>query len=273
MPKVLDITGQRYGRLVALHFQEHRYTISGVPKRYWKCKCDCGNECVVDIASLRSGSSKSCGCLKIESDKTKHNHITHGQSKTRLYKIWIDMKRRCNDEWRRAYKYYGGKGITYCPEWEHFESFYEWSMSNGYNENLSIDRIDSNGNYEPSNCRWVDSFVQANNTTRNHKITFNGKTQTLSEWAKEYNISYYLLQDRINDLHWSIEDALTIPPSTVNKSHKLLTFNGKTQNITQWAKELGVSHRTITDRIKRGLPMDQVLTSGRIKTKGNNNEV
>ena len=211
MPKIIDFTGQRVGRLTVLHFGEHRRTVSGTSKRYWLCKCDCGNTCLVESQCLSKGVTRSCGCLKIESDRTNKNHLRHGKSKTRLYKIWVDIKRRCDDSLRKAYKYYGGKGITYCKEWQQFEPFYEWSMNNGYKDNLSIDRIDYNGNYCPENCRWVDSFVQANNTSRNHYITYKNKTLTVAQWAREIGINRSVLNDRINKLHWDAEKALTTP--------------------------------------------------------------
>ena len=198
--------------------------------------------------------------------KREARHLTHGMSKTRIYKIWVDMKRRCNNKNRKGYKYYGGRGITYCPEWENFEPFYKWALSNGYAENLTLDRIDVNGNYEPNNCRWVDYTTQANNTNRNHILTYKGKTQTLSEWAREYDIPYSILQDRINDLNWDTEDALTIPISSTYRNHKMLSFNGKSQNISQWSKELGLSRRTISDRLKMGLPIEDVLSKNRVKT-------
>lgn len=264
MPKAIDITGQRYGRLVALNFQEHRFSISGVPKRFWRCKCDCGNECVVDISSLRRGCIRSCGCLKIESDKNNHKHTTHGQSKTRLYKIWVGMKKRCNDEWGKTYKYYGGKGVKYADEWEYFEPFRDWSLSNGYSDKLTLDRIDSNGDYEPSNCRWVDMKTQANNTNRNHRITYKGITKTLTEWSEEYNISYSLLQGRVNS-GWDFEEAIFTPPGVLPKNSKILEYDGKKLTINGWSRELGISRRTISDRLKMGLPIEQVLSKEHIK--------
>lgn len=145
--------------------------------------------------------------------------IIHGLSKTRLYSIWCDMKKRCYNTKSRRYECYGGKGIKVCDEWLHdFSAFYEWSMANGYAENLSIDRINVNGNYEPSNCRWATIKQQQRNTTRNHFVTVNGETKTIAEWSEITGISEDVIKDRLNKLHWSEEDAVTIP--TMRKGGK-----------------------------------------------------
>lgn len=121
----------------------------------------------------------------------------------RLYVIWTNMRYRCENSNMRDYKYYGGKGTKVCKEWQDYETFKEWAIKNGYEENLTIDRIDVNGNYEPSNCRWATRKTQANNTTRNHYVTHNGVTKTISEWAEELNISqrtiYYRIQCGLTD--------------------------------------------------------------------------
>lgn len=159
-----DITGKRYGRLTAkaFHHQKGKNT-------FWLCACDCGGEKVVRISSLNNGSTKSCGCLHREQLVARNR--THGMTNSRLYDVYKDMKRRCYRPNDASYKYYGERGISVCDEWlgrNGFHNFYEWAYSNGYDENAqrgkcTIDRIDVNGNYEPSNCRWVDMKVQASN--------------------------------------------------------------------------------------------------------------
>ena len=122
------------------------------------------------------------------------------------------MKRRCYDKWRTSYEYYGGKGIKICGEWlNSFEKFEDWAIKNGYSDGLTIDRIDTSKDYFPDNCRWVTRKEQANNRTSNMMVTMNGKTQTLKEWTTELNMNYGTVNSRINRLHWSVEDALTIP--------------------------------------------------------------
>ena len=148
-------------------------------KRYFRCVCDCGNETIVFLHDLKSGGTKTCGCSKVKKFKT------HGMSDTRIYGIWTDMKQRCLNKNSVAYKWYGGCGVTICDEWKNdFMNFYNWAINNGYKEDLTLDRIDSKGNYEPENCRWADSYTQLNNTSRNHYVTIDGETRTISQWAR-----------------------------------------------------------------------------------------
>lgn len=135
------------------------------------------------------------------------NHITHGMSNTRLYSIWRDMKNRCNGIKKRDKANYYDRGITYCKEWDKFETFMLWALNNGYNDTLTIDRIDVDGNYNPNNCRWVTRTDQNNNTRRNHYITHKGETHTLVEWAHIVGISPSTLKSRLS-YGWSIEEAL-----------------------------------------------------------------
>ena len=125
--------------------------------------------------------------------------------------IWRAMKERCYNSKCEAYHNYGGRGIIVCDEWLHnFKAFYDWSITNGYRDDLTIDRIDVNGNYEPSNCRWVTRLTQANNQRTNHLITYKGETHTMAEWAKIKHISYGALRQRLYR-KWSIEKALNTP--------------------------------------------------------------
>lgn len=158
MGKIIDLANTKFGRLLVLNTFERR-------KRYiyWLCKCDCGNEKYIRSDHLRYGKITSCGCFEKEARK-EGNHTTHGLSKTRIFKIFHGMKKRCYNPECVAYSNYGGRGIKICDEWlNNYTSFHDWALSNGYADNLSIDRIDVNGNYEPSNCRWVDAKIQANN--------------------------------------------------------------------------------------------------------------
>lgn len=145
--------------------------------------------------------------------------ITHGGVGTRLYEIWCGMKKRCQNPNDKRFKNYGGRGIMICEEWKNdFQAFYDWAMANGYEDHLTIDRIDVNGNYEPSNCRWVNARVQQRNTTRNRFVTAFGKTKTIAEWSEDSGIDQGVIKDRLNKLHWTAEEAVSI--KTLKKGGK-----------------------------------------------------
>ena len=188
----LDLTGKRFGRLVVMEIAEKQYD-----HETWLCKCDCGNEKIISKRSLLSGSSRSCGCLLDETRK-KPNRITHNLSKTRIYKEFYSMRSRCKRD-SPCHKNYYEKGISVCDEWSSengFEAFLNWSLLNGYNDGLTLDRIDNNGNYEPSNCRWVTYKEQQNNKSTNVYIHYCGETKTLKQWSEYLNLSYGMLKAR-----------------------------------------------------------------------------
>ena len=192
--RIKDITNQRFGNLTAL-----KYVGSNKDKKaMWECKCDCGNTYVTTGKSLRLNLTTSCGCMKIQrAIQLGKKNKTHGKTKTRLYNIWHGMKKRCRTESDTNFKYYGGKGISVCDEWVNsFESFEDWSIKNGYSENLTLDRINPEGNYEPDNCRWADWVTQGNNRSNNVFIMFEGEEMTKAEAARKIGISSQLLQYR-----------------------------------------------------------------------------
>ena len=188
--KLVDITGKRYGRLTVIG----RTTKIGKDPT-WNCICDCGNTCIVQGNNLKNGHTKSCGCYV--KDIARKNFKVHGKTNTRIFNIWVKMKQRCTNKDDKAYAKYGGRGIKVCEEWiNDFQAFYDWSMSNGYADDLSIDRIDNDGNYEPSNCRWATDVQQSNNRRSNHYITCNGETHTIAEWSKITGINDSTIQNR-----------------------------------------------------------------------------
>ena len=208
MSRLIDLTGQRFGRLVVKGRGKTKKRIKGGTIVYWICCCDCGNLVEVVGGDLKNRYTQSCGCLAREN--ARERSTKHGMAGTRLYETWLGMKDRCYNPKDRSFKYYGELGIKVCNEWQKFETFCQWALANGYADNLTIDRIDVNGNYEPSNCRWATRKEQANNKTTNRYITFEGKTKTLKQWSEILNISYAALQYRV-DNSWSFEKIKNTP--------------------------------------------------------------
>ena len=196
MSKFINLLNQRYGKLIVI--KELGRTKSG--KAQWLCKCDCGNKKIISSASLRRGTTNSCGCLVIEK-ATKHN-----MARTSIYNCWCDMKSRCLNKNNKEYKNYGGRGIKVCDSWLKFENFYK---DMGVKPNgLTIDRINNNGNYELSNCRWATKKEQGNNKRTNKRLFFNGKEYTLKQWCCFLKLNYYTIHSRFR-LGWDVKKALT----------------------------------------------------------------
>ena len=181
-----DLTNMRFGQQVAI--RPCGKNKSG--NILWLCKCDCGNTHVVPSGKLVQGKSKSCGCYRRKNSTCmleKHGITTGG--KPRTFIIWNGMKSRCLNHNSTSYKNYGGRGISICDEWLVFENFHNWAMANGYKDWLQIDRIDNDGNYEPSNCRWVTRKENMRNCSYNHYIEIMGMRKIVSDWIKELGIS------------------------------------------------------------------------------------
>ena len=197
MAKFLDLTGQRFGKLTVIKFSKD--VQSGNRKRkYWLCQCDCGNLKEVRTDGLTRGTTKSCGCLKVENSyknlTDKYQFKPKYKVRNRkLYFVWRDIKMRCDDI---SNKRYGGRGITICNEWLNFDNFALWALNNGYKEGLSIDRINNDGNYEPSNCRWVTMKEQCRNKSTNILIEYKDQNITLAELCEISNVPYMTLRDR-----------------------------------------------------------------------------
>lgn len=204
-----NLIGKRFGRWSVVDTAEPKITKDNRKIRYWLCLCDCGIKRIVREQSLTSGKSKSCGCYHsdIMHDVGAKINTTHGMSTSRLYGIFKHMHNRCNNTKDVRYKCYGGRGISVTSEWDSFETFKDWALSNGYTESLSIDRINVNGGYSPDNCRWVDAKTQANNKSNNKCYTYNGNTHNIGEWSQIMNIPYKKLWKRLHN-GWDIEKAL-----------------------------------------------------------------
>jgi hypothetical protein len=197
--KANDLTGKRFGKLTVLRRVENN-----PGKTRWVCRCDCGKEISVIVSNLTTNHTKSCGCYNVE--QATINSTKHDMCGTRLYKIWQDMKRRCGSPLEKCFGNYGGRGVEVCKEWRTFKPFMEWALKNGYNDTLTIDRVDVNGNYEPNNCKWSTKKEQGRNKRNNFKIFYQGKTQPLSAWCEELNLDYIKTYMRLKRYNWSVEE-------------------------------------------------------------------
>lgn len=200
LSKRQELTGRVFGRLTVLHRVENRYG-----KTHWLCRCECGTTKVIQGQHLKDGHTASCGCASPFG-------TTHAGTQEQLYSVWSAMRRRCYKPNFISYANYGGRGITVCDAWRNdYAVFRSWALANGYGPNLEIDRIDVNGNYEPSNCRWVTKQVQGNNKRSNRVLELNGERRTMRQWAEHIGIDYQTLASRLNKLGWSVEKALITP--------------------------------------------------------------
>lgn len=198
----VDLTGQKFNRLVVIGRAENNKN----GKAVWICQCECGNYCKATTGGLKTGNNQSCGCLHKETFSNKK----HGKRNTRLYRIYAHMKCRCYDANNKDYMDYGGRGISVCDEWlNDFDSFYRWAIKNGYKDELTIERMNVDGNYEPTNCTWATRAEQCNNKRSNILITFGKKTQNLKQWSDELGTSYTKLYQRLYVRGWSVEKAFT----------------------------------------------------------------
>lgn len=209
MSKVNDFTGQQIGRLTVIQRADDIVSPNGRRRTAWLCRCECGKILTVrgECLSNTKRQTKSCGCLS--ADTARELKLTHGSAHTKLYGVWSGMKARCYNVNSTAYENYGGRGIQMCADWRNnYESFEKWAFTNGYSEGLSIDRIDVDGDYTPTNCRWTDATTQARNRRTNRILNFNGEEHTLTEWAQILNISPKTLFSRLY-AGYSVEKILS----------------------------------------------------------------
>lgn len=203
MGRFIDLAGKRFGRLVVVRRSKERASDKHIR---WDCQCDCGSEAVVIGHLMRYGLTKSCGCLskQITGDMSR----THGRSKTRTYRIWKGMRRRCNAPSAAHFEYYGGRGISVHPRWETFENFLE-DMGE-CPAGSSLDRVDNSKNYEPGNCRWATIQTQARNMRSNRLIEYRGEVKCLAEWAEITGLHTTVISGRLS-LGWEVGRALFTP--------------------------------------------------------------
>ena len=202
-----SLVGLKFNRFTVLSFNQKKYDSTPRATAYWNCQCECGTMRVVKSGDLVSGSRTSCGCLKKQ--LLTKLLTTHGLSHSPIYQSWSGMRSRCQNPKNESFPYYGGRGIKVCARWSRFEHFLK-DMGSGYSEGLTLDRIDTFGNYCPKNCRWATRKQQSNNRRSNKPITFNGQTKNMREWSQVLGGSKSLVQFRIKS-GWTIEEALSYP--------------------------------------------------------------
>lgn len=236
MGKVIDITGQTFGKLTVLkeagRSSENRAT--------WLCKCECGKEATVIGKHLRNGTTKSCGCIV-----NKHN-----MTDTPTWTTWRAMMKRCYETTSKHYTRYGARGILVQESWHEFVNFYNDMGERP--DGTSLDRINNDGNYEITNCRWADNFTQNNNRgDYNTKLTLGNLTLNINEWSRKLDIKPTAITERLRR-GWSVEKTLTTPCKSYTKEPKLWEYKGETKNLSQWAKILGLDYVALHARIRMG---------------------
>lgn len=238
---------KKFGKIdsVSVGDKFNRWTIlEKINSDYVKCKCDCGTIKNVKVYGLIDGGSKSCGCLQREKAKLNNSGFKHGDTHTKLFNVWVKMRQRCTKKYDKEFKYYGGKGIKVCDEWEDYISFKNWALNNGYKENLTIDRIDFDGDYCIENCRWTDMITQNNNRSNNVLIEIDKIIKTLAQWCKIYNFDYKSAWCRYNR---GKRGKDIFNPNFVHPT--LVTHNGETYSMKHWAKILGIDAATFRYRV------------------------
>lgn len=214
-----DFIGQRFGRLTVIGIEHNDNKKQ--PRWIWRCKCDCGNETHVRADYVYHKHSASCGCA-VHDNKP---NLKHGESKTRLYHIWKSIHSRCSPVKNKCnaqcHYRYGGRGIRVCEEWDDYENFARWARENGYREDLTIERINNDGNYCPENCRWASVREQTWNRRTTRYVTYQGRNMALAEACKIANAPYKTVFSRIEYQGWSFEKAISTP---INATRKLRRF-------------------------------------------------
>lgn len=212
MSKAIDISGDRFGRLRAVSRAETRLSPVGHQQAMWLCACDCGKTATISTSHLRSGHTKSCGCLSLEMSRSENT--THAMYGTRTYRSWNAMLNRCRNTSAQVYSRYGGRGVSVCDRWASFENFL--ADMGERPEGKTLDRFpDNKGNYEPGNCRWATSQEQNSNRSNNVIVDFDGRSQCAAEWARDLGITKGAMYRRLKTLplHAALNPTTTSPKS------------------------------------------------------------
>ena len=240
MKEFEDLTGRKFGLLTVVKFlQPDERFHNGKLKsdRTWECVCECGSKINVSAWALKNGNTKSCGCYRKAKLKENQRKATHGKTNTLLYRTWDGIKKRCYNKNANNYENYGGRGIKMCDEWKSdFQAFYIWAMNNGYKKELTIDRIDVNGNYCPENCRWVDIFQQASNKRKSirNKSGYVGISYSETEKRKKRWCSRISIKHKIIRLGWYFTQK-----EALEARNKYIIDNGLDYPIQEYKGEIG----------------------------------
>lgn len=248
-----DLVGQRFDRLTVIE----KIEVPGKTIKFWLCRCDCGRIVSRSKSALTRSGAHSCGCSG--EDEGKCPNRMHGLSSTRLHSIYAGMKARCRySSQDNSYRYHD-RGIRICDEWlNDFRAFYDWAMDSGYRDDLSIDRIDNDGDYCPENCRWITHQEQMNNCSINRHFTYNGETHTVAEWARITGISKNYIYGGLSR-GWSFEDIILRKPKS-NARGKLYECGGESHTLIEWSRKTGLSSTAILYRLKKGWSVERALT-------------
>ena len=185
---------------------------------------------------------------------------THGMSKAKLYKVWRSMKARCQNPNDASYRIYGARGIAVFPAWNLFKPFLSWATANGYREGLTIERVDNDSGYCPTNCTWIPKAEQSSNTRRCKLITWRGQTKILKAWARTLGLPYCVIQTRLTKYGWSIDAAFTRPVLAPNRRNvRVIEHNGEARSIAEWARFLGIPYGTLHNKLNRGESIRQLV--------------
>lgn len=251
--------GKRFGRLTIIDFVHAEPPYRGW---LWVCRCDCGKTKTLMVSDVKQGKIRSCGCLHDEvcvERGIKFKHLV--KENKRLYSIYNGIKKRCYAEREPRYKDYGARGIRMCDEWLNpvtgFDNFAEWSLSNRYTDDMTIDRIDVNGNYEPDNCRWISLSEQALNKRDTLRVTYRGESVPLKELCDRQGVNYDTVHNRIYSLKWSVERAIETPSQ-------------QSESLMSKCRERGLNYSTVRDRIfKLGWSEERALSTPSLRRGAN----
>jgi hypothetical protein len=245
MSAPLQLFGMRFGKLLVL---QEAYRENG--KLYWSCQCDCGNQKEIHGVNLKRGNTKSCGC------GTFRFPTKHGLHKAPEYQTWADMLARCTNPASGNWHHYGGRGIRVCKRWKGPSGFQNFYADMGPRpKETSLDRINNDDGYKPSNCRWASTAEQANNTRSVHSLTYQGQTLSVSQWSRQLGIGVPAIFSRIR-LGWPTDRILTTPTKTKTID---LTYKGETLSLSAWGRRFGISYQTIQTRLHAGWPVERTL--------------